>query len=70
MPNETYQRIMELLEEERMKEIEGAMVAEKFMKGTLNPIRRISFKRAYDMFMYHANGISWAMGRVRREFEP
>ncbi len=70
MPNETYQRIMEILDEQRMKEIESAMVAKKFMIRTLNPIRLISLKRTYDMFINHANGIGWAMGSVRKEFEP
>ncbi|NBH79800.1 hypothetical protein D3Z52_16820 [Clostridiaceae bacterium] len=70
MPNETYQKIMEILDEQRMKEVESAMVAKRFMKRTLNPIKLIGLKRTYDMFMYHANGIGWAMGHVRKEFEP
>lgn len=70
MPNETYHRIMELLDEQRTKEFESAMVAKKLLRRTLSPIGRIRLKRTYDMFMYHANGIGWAMGHVRKEFEP
>lgn len=61
---------MELLDEQRTKEFESAMVAKKLLRRTLNPIGRIRLKRIYDMFMYHANGIGWAMGHVRKEFEP
>lgn len=70
MPNKTYYRVMELLDEQRMKEVESAMVAKKFMKRTLNPIELIRLKHTYDMFMNHADGIGWAMGHVRKEFEP
>lgn len=70
MPNETYHRIMELLDEQRMLDVESAMVAKKFMKKTLNPIGLIRLKRTYNMFMDHAAGIGWAMRRIRRELEP
>lgn len=54
MPNETYQKIMEILDEQRMKEVESAMVAKRFMKRTLNPIKLIGLKRTYDMFILNS----------------
>lgn len=71
MPNETYLRIMEILDEQRMKEVECAMRSKELMKRSfLHPVRYIQSKICYEMFMNHANGIRWAMGSVRREFEP
>lgn len=63
----SYEKVMAILEDERRKELTCAMKSQELMHKTLNPIRRIQCKRSFDMFMGHANGIYWAIGRIHRE---
>lgn len=66
--NDQVRKIMEILEDELETEIQCLKVAEDFMKRyRYNPIRRITNRRAKDMFIHHVAALSCAIGRIKKE---
>ena len=59
--------IIAFLEQERMAELTCAMKSKELMKRTLNPFRRIAFKRSYNMFMAHSIGIEMTITKLKRQ---
>ncbi len=69
MADKTYENVMEILEDERRKELECAFYVSKLMKKTLNPFKRMKRKKYCEKFMNHSIGIETAICRIKRELE-
>lgn len=66
----SYDKVMAIVEEEYQKEMGCAHKARDLMHKALNPVKRIQYKQAYEMFMGHAMGIRLVISRIRKEEEP
>lgn len=69
MANIKYENVMEILEDESMNELKSAMFTKELMKKTLNPFKRIAYKRSCERFMEHSIAVDRAIRRIKRELE-
>lgn len=66
---DVHKDIMDILQDERMKELECAMRCKELMIKTINPFERIKLKRSSERFMDHSIGIHMAILRIERKLE-
>ena len=64
-----YDKIMQIIQEEFDAEMECAEIADRLMRKTLNPIRRISLWRQREYFRQHCSGINLIKARIIIEME-
>lgn len=62
------EKTMEILEDERMKELECAMHTKELLRKTINPFKRMELRKSCETFMSHSVGIELAILRIKREF--
>lgn len=63
----TKSKVMIILDDERKREVDRAMMVEKLRRKTLNPIKRFRYRKTIAMFMDHAIGINLAIRRIEKE---
>lgn len=69
MADMNYEKIMDILDDVRVKEFACAEKTWVLMKKTLNPFKRIMYKKSHDRFMDHVVGIQLAINRINKEIK-
>lgn len=66
MNKEDFERILEVLENEREAELQCAFACKRLRKNTLNPIRRLRCHFDANRFMQHVFGIDLAIRKFKQ----
>lgn len=64
-----YEKVMAILKKEYVAELECAVAAKKWMKKTINPVKRIEWWKAYRDFQSRYITIGRIMFLIRHEIE-
>lgn len=62
-----YEQIMEILKNERNKELECAKTTYELMKSTKNPFKRIALEKSRKRFLDHSFGIDLAISAIKKK---